>query len=152
MSIANDIAQAIASRLANISITNGYQTDLNHKVLRGRRRLNQPDLPCAVLIERDDKPSGQSGQRDPSAKIKQPYVIEGHAACDPDNPNDVGHQIIADLKRAIWSGGPLVYGAAQKVITVTYEGKSIAPREDGIVGVAAAIEISVEFVEQLANP
>lgn len=151
MSIANDIALAVSARLQTITVTNGYATDIGLKVMRGRKRLDPSQLPCAVLIERDDKPDKQSGQRDPSAKISQVYVLEGHAACDADNPNDMGHMIIADIKKAIFSS-KLTYGSGQQIYEVTYAGRTIAPREDGMAVVAAAVEISVDFVERLANP
>ncbi len=151
MSTANDIALAVSARLATISVANGYNTDIGLKSYRGRKRLDKTHMPCTVLIERDDQPTGQSLQKLPQVKVKQKYVLEGHAFCNADNPNDMGHKIIADLKKAIWSN-PFTYGADQRAITLMYEGKSIAPREDGIDVVAAAVEISVEFVEYLSNP
>lgn len=151
MSTANDIALAVSARLDNITIANGYQTDVGQNVFRGRRRLDPSHLPCVVLIEREDQPAGQSGQREPQVKVKQRFTMEGHADCDPDNPNDVGHKIVADMKKAIWSA-PFMYGADKKLITVNYEGRSIAPREEGLAVVSAAVEISVEFVETLGSP
>lgn len=150
MSIANDIALAVSARLAGITTANGYQTNIGLRVMRGRKRLEESHLPCAVIIERPDKPDRQSGQRDPSVKVTQNFVIEGHAVCDPDNPNDVGHQIVTDIKKAIWHE-KMTYGADKKLIAINYEGKTISPREDGITVVAAAVEISVEFVESLSN-
>lgn len=151
MSIANDVALAVFARVQNITIANGYATDVGLKVMRGRKRLDESHLPCIVLIERPDAPEKQNMQRDPLVKVNQKYVIEGHAACDPDNPNDVGHQIITDIKKAIWKE-KLTFGTDQKVYTVMYEGKTISPREDGIAVVSAAVEISVDFVECLSNP
>lgn len=151
MSIANDIAMAVFSRLENITVANGFATDIGLKVFRGRKRLDESHIPCAVIIERPDTPEKQSSQRDPVAKIGQKYVLEGHAACDPDNPNDMGHKIVADIKKAIWEE-KLTFGADQKVYAVMYEGKTISPREDGVAVVSAAVEISVEFVETLSNP
>ena len=151
MSIANDVAMAVFARLQNITVANGYATDIGLKAMRGRKRLDESHLPCAVIIERPDSPGKQNMQRDPLVQIGQKYVLEGHAACDPDNPNDVGHKIIADIKKAIWKD-KLTFGTDQKVYTVTYEGKTIAPREDGVAVVSAAVEISIEFVECLSNP
>lgn len=151
MSIANDIALAVSARLETITIANGFSTDIGLKVMRGRKRLDPSNLPCAVLIERDDKPEKQTGQRDPSVKVAQVYILEGHAACDPENPNDMGHLIIADIKKAIFSS-KLTYGNGQQIYEVIYAGRTIAPREDGMAVVAAAVEISVDFVERLANP
>jgi hypothetical protein len=148
MSVANDIAMSVADRIGGITKANGFATDIGLKVMRGRRRLDEKSLPCSVIVEREDKVlDNRPGQ----VKLAQPIIIEGHAACDADNPNDVGHQIIADIKKAVFAS-KLTYGTDQRVIIVNYVGRSIAPREDGVAVVSAAVEVSVEFVENLAAP
>ena len=153
MSIANDFAVEISNRMAAVSITNGFDTDIGLRVFRGRRRLDENQLPCAVLIERPDAATKQSLGK---VKVTRKYVLEGHAACEPDNPNDAGHKIISDLKRAIFTGNITIDGRltanGQKAFLLEYEGSSIAPREDGISVVSANIEVSIEFVEDLSNP
>lgn len=155
MSMANDLALAISAKLATITEANGYQTNIGFKVMRGRKRIDRAQLPCAVIVERDDKPEHKGGS---NAKIAQPYVIEGHTICDPENPNDTGHKIIADIKRAIFTDktfldDKLVFGPnGARAFTVTYRGRSIAPREDGIDVVSAAVEVEIEYVENLSNP
>lgn len=153
MSQANDIAEAIATRLATITVVNDYATDIGGKILRGRRRLDKTHLPCAVIIERDDEVKNEQviAGRTHQAKVAYKLILEGHAACDADNPNVVGHQIVADIKKAIFST-PITYGTKDAVLGIHYAGRSIAPREDGTDVVAAAVEVFIEFVETLANP
>lgn len=148
MSDANDIALAISARVQQISIASGYQSDIGLKTLRGRRRLDPSQIPCAVIIERDDQVEQQSLGK---AKITTRFIIEGHAKCDPDNPNDTGHTLIADIKRAVFTNPRLIYGS-NKAIALSYKGRSIAPREDGIDVVSAAVEVAVSFVEDISNP
>lgn len=148
MSDANNIALAISARVQQITITNGYNTDIGLRTLRGRRRLDPSSLPCAVIIERDDTVDQQSLNK---AKITTRFIIEGHTKCDPDNPNDQGHKVIEDIKRAIFFDSRVVYGTNQ-AIALQYKGRSIAPREDGIDVVSAAVEVSVSFVEDLSKP
>lgn len=153
ISLAHDFSLALARRVENISIANGSATDIGLKVLRGRRRLDPSQIPCAVIIERDDDPQAQSSGK---VKISQKYIIEGHATCDPDNPNDTGHQIIADIKKAVFTGDLTIDGRLtannQKAFAIKYLGRSIAPREDGLSVVAASVEISIEYVEELHKP
>lgn len=148
MSVANNIAVALTTRLAGITVANGYETDIGTRVLRGRRRLDKTHLPCIVLIEKDDQ---VLDTRVSQVKLAQPYVIEGHTACDPDNPNDAAHKIIADIKRMVFATR-LTYGNDQHLLPVKYVGRSIAVREDGIEVVSAAVEISVEYVDNLLTP
>lgn len=146
MSYAKDLAAAIAERLAEITTTNGFLTNIGATVYRGRRALAKDAPPCVVLVEGDDLVREQSGLH---VKLDQVYVLEGFTACDPDNPNDAAHDIIADLKRAIFAGdrtfNRLVRG-------LHYRGRTIGVRADGQAVVSANIEIAVEFAENLATP
>ena len=148
MSDANDIALAVSARIGVISKANGYGSDIGLRVMRGRRRINPEQLPCAVIIERDDQPEDQSLGK---VKVTTRFIIEGHDKCDPDNPNDRGHELIADIKRAVFHDMRLLYGQ-NRAIRLQYRGRSIAPREDGIDVVSAAVEVSVSFVEDLSKP
>lgn len=146
MSAASDIAVELTARLQAITIANGYQTDIGLRVYRGKLRLDESHMPCAVIVEDDDDSSSAQLAH---CKTTAPYLLEGHAACDPDNPNDVGHQIVADLKKAIF-GGDLTFN--KKAIACRYGGRSILPRTDGLALISAHIVIAVDFVENLANP
>lgn len=146
MSVASEISDLLAARLAQISIANGYQTDIGARVMLGRRRLDESHVPCAILVEGDD--TLKSEQRD-RVLLEVVYMLEGHSACDPDNPNVTAHKIVADLKKSIWSGDA-TFGS--RVKNLRYLGRQIQPREDGQATVAAGIEISLEFTEQLSAP
>lgn len=146
MSVASEISDLLAARLAQIMIANGYQTDIGAKVMLGRRRLDESHIPCAILVEGDDTP--KSEQRD-RVLLEVVYMLEGHAACDPDNPNVTAHKIVSDLKKAIWADSAI---SGPNVKNLRYLGRQIQPREDGQATVAAGIEISLEFAEQLSSP
>lgn len=150
MSAALAITTALAIRLAAIKVANGYSTDLGLRVFRGRRRIDPKQMPCVVIVEMPDEVKQQ--QRT-AARVTQKIVVEGHSQCDPDNPNDRGHEMIADIKRAVFEDAKLRYGDdAKQVVDLTYKGRFIAPREDGLDFVSSSVEINVEYVEDLANP
>lgn len=146
MSTASEIADLLAGRLSMISIDNGYQTDIGLRFFAGRRQLDESHVPCSVLVEGDDTPKGEQRGR---VLLEVSYLLEGHAACDPDHPNVVAHQIITDLKRAIFSGDDTFDG---RVAKLRYRGRQIQPREGGQATIAAGIEIALEFTELLADP
>lgn len=154
VSKAADIAGRIAERLGGITVAGGFQTDVGTTVLRGRRNISEEDVPCTLLVEGEDT---NSDQRMGKARIAQRYIMEGYSECDPDHPNDTGHAIVADFKRAIFTEaddpmlGPLGFPAGY-VSDVRYIGRSITPRDAGVSQVAAAVEIEVSYVEELANP
>lgn len=151
MSKAHEIALALQALLERVRPENGYETNVGRLVFRGRKALDEEEhLPCTVLAEGNDSVQGDTITK---AKIEQRYFLEAHDVCDPDNPNDKAHQIIADLKRAVFTSArdrstPLG-GVA---LAVRYRGRTIGAREDGGNTVFAGIEIAVEYVEDLTNP
>ena len=152
---ARDIALHLTDLLAGISKVNGYETDIGLRVFRGKRKIDDTQVPCAVIIEGEDKPGGSQGPA--SQQVTQSYVLGGYAECDPDHPNDTAHQIIADIKRAIFTcvnptraeqiSGTTTLGG--RVKSVAYVGRDIGPRTDGVPIVFAVVHIDVVFVEQL---
>lgn len=146
MSTASTLATAISNRLKEITIANGYATDIGLRSFRGRRSLTENHMPCSVLVEGDDMPTSQALK---GVVIRQTYAIEGHDACDANNPNDKAHLILGDIKRCIF-GGDTEFGGLVK--QVFYKGRNIQPREDGQAVVSASIVIEVQFVEDLTNP
>lgn len=153
---ARDVALHITDLLKGITKANGYETDigLTH-VFRGKRKIDDTHVPCAVIIEGEDKPGGTQGPA--SQQVTQSYVLGGYAECNPDHPNDTAHQIIADIKKAVFSivdpsrqeqiSGSTTFGG--RVKSVSYVGRDIGPRTDGVPIVFAVVHIDVLFVEQL---
>lgn len=145
---AAEVANELTSRLSQISVANGSNTDVGLKVLRGRRRIDDNQVPCVVLAEGPDQPSAGPG-RLPTVELAQTYILIAYHECEPDHPNDMGHLLLKDLKRAIFHDGVTLGG---KVVRVTYRGRDIGPRGDGVGIVCASVEIDVNFVEDLTNP
>lgn len=144
---ASDIALELASRLATITVANGFNTDIGLRVYRGRRDIAVESLPCTVLAELEDVVEDRSGRKGHLVKLSQVYAIEGHDLCDADHPNDKAHLVIKDLKRAVF-GAPFTL----QVAAVDYRGRTIGVRNPGLNAVPAAIRISVQFSEDLATP
>lgn len=146
---AADVSTEIIRRLRTIRIVNGYETEIGRDVLAGRRKIPGDDQPpCLIVLEGGDDVRDQPG-RIPLVLISQSYVLDGFDKCDPDNPNTKGHAIIRDIKRAIFKGDANLGGAVK---SVSYLGRDIGPRPDGVALVQARVTISVEFVEDLTSP
>ena len=145
---AQQVADGVAERIALISTANGYETDIGQRLFKGRRAVDESAVPCSVLIEGNDTPVDRPG-RLPAVSIKQRYVIAAYVACDPNNPNVAAHAAIRDIKRAMFNGDGNFGG---KVLKVTYQGRDIGPRADGVPVVFVTVEIDVDYVEDLTNP
>lgn len=145
---AEDIALEISTRMSTITVANGFETDIGLTVYRGKRKVEDDAAPCSVLIEGADTVEDRPGKL-PAVKVAQGYVLGAYLACDADNPNDAAHAAIRDLKKAMFSDGGNFGGKAH---VVSYRGRDIGPRTDGVAIVFALIEITVTYVEQLTNP
>lgn len=146
---AEDVSAELNTRCSTRTKALGAETDIGVRVLRGRRKLDDDMVPCTVIVEGLDTPKMGESSRRATSQTRQTYVLVGYHKCDPDHPNDVGHAIIRDLKRAVFGDGTTL---GERVRLVTYGGKDIGPRGDGVGIVSASIEVVVEFVEDLANP
>jgi hypothetical protein len=149
MSKASDIAAAISARIAQIAIANGYSTDIGTRVFRGRLTLDKEDLPAAILVEDEDRVKEQKRNLI-DVSLYQTYIVEGHDVCDPLQPNDKAHLILADIKRAIFGSNDKTLNGL--VLEIQYVGRSIGQRPDGTAIVAAAVTFQCHFTENLANP
>lgn len=145
---ASEVAAGVAARIAAITKANGYETDIGLRLFKGRRNVDESAVPCAVLIEGADSPTDRPGKL-PTASITQRFVIAAYVHCDANNPNDAAHEAIRDIKRAIFAGDGNFGG---KVLKVSYAGRDIGPRADGVPVVFVTVDIDVDYVEDLTNP
>jgi hypothetical protein len=148
---AEDIGAEIGTRLATRTVALGAETDLGAKVHLGRRHIDDTMIPCCVVVEGDDVPERTNVKT--AVHLQQRYVLFAYVPCDPSNPNTAAHAAIRDMKRAIFTtGGAPDNKLGGKVREVEYLGRDIGPRADGAAFVLAAVEIGVEYVENLATP
>lgn len=155
MSKANDIAAALAARLATIRTANGYATEAGQHVYRGAIGIAEEQAPFISIVEQEDQVEDQrikdrSAGADPiDADILLPFDIVAVGPCDPDNPSIAGHTLVADIKRAVF-GGDLTWGGL--ATHTRYIGRSIPPRTAGSTLVEVRVSIRIGCVENLANP
>lgn len=145
---ASEVSQALYQRLLTVTKANGSETEIGATVYRGRRNVDESTVPCCVLIEGPDTPTDRPG-RLPSVAITQRYVVAAYLPCDPNNPNDAAHAAIRDIKRAMFAGDGNLGGRA---LRISYRGRDIGPRADGLPIVFVSVDLDVEFVEDLTNP
>ena len=148
---AKELGIFIAARLAGITKTNGFRTDIGGRVYRGRRNIEARfATPALVLIEGEDRIVDSNPS---SAVIVQEFACSAYLQCDPDNPNDAAHDAIHDIKRALFTvvrpaNSANFEGAVKKV---EYKGKQIGARADGEAVVQAVVHFDVTFAETLTD-
>lgn len=149
---AEAIGHALRERILTLTVAQGAESDVGAAVYRGRRVVDDDQVPCACLIEGDDDVAEGDGPST-DVRVSQQYVVLGYVKCDPEHPNDAAHQALRDLKRAVFTtDGKPDRTLGRQVRRVRYRGRDIGPRADGAAFVVVALEVSVEYVENLAAP
>lgn len=140
----SDIELHLSSLLSQITIANGYETDIGAaRVYRGRQKIEDEQVPCAVIYTGEDRVGDQG--RD-EVQVAQDFVLGGYHACDPDQPNDIAHAIVRDIVKAVFKDG-INFG--RRVLKVQYMGKDIGPRVDSQPIVFAIVHITVLYSQEL---
>lgn len=147
MSKANDIAAVIATRLATIRTSNGYETDAGQTVYRGKRNLSAGN--CITLFEGEEDATRPRGEPYTANAIMH-FIAEGVVACDPENPDIAGHKLVADIQKAIFSTDHTLSGLLASPII--YTGRVIQPRADGSPLVSAQVRLDATYTITPANP
>lgn len=143
----SEVEQWLTERLQLITKANGYDTDIGlQHVFRGKRKVSDPDIPCAVILTGEDRAADTGSRGD--VLVDQDFVLGGYAECDPAHPNDTAYKIVRDIKRAIWPDDTL-WQISNRVLK--YRGKDIGPRADGAPVVFAVVHITVSFAERLSD-
>ena len=141
MSKASDLAELFTTRLQGVpGVT---------RVFRGKRNIDESELPCIVLFEGEDRVRSDTGSE--NAEVEQFYGAEWHGpVTDPDNPNDTAHAALAEIKKALFiRRDPM---RAKMFRSIHYKGRSIGTREEGSEFVSAVVLFSAVFAEDLTNP
>lgn len=147
---AEEISDEVYSRVSQILIANGFETDVGRLVFRGRRVIDDDLIPCAVVIEGAEDVEGQVQTQ---VNIEHEFLVHAYLPCEQDHPNTAAHKALRDLKRALFtSAGKGDWTWGRRVKAVHYRGKEFGPRADGAAFVLCVVAFAVEYVERLDAP
>ena len=142
------IISAIVSRLAAITIANGYNTDMGNSVFRVQHKLDPGDLPACVVWPRTEEADRNYGKQ----ICVMPVRIEGLAVCISYTPLDnfsvVSEKILGDMIRCI-CGGTLAQVTGGLADDVKYTGGGTDEYPDAgetTVGASAVFDIGYKYL------
>lgn len=95
------IQKRLTAVLEEITVANGYQFDLDGKVYRGRAIFGDADPIPMVSILENPIPDEQLPSPPGLNKGNYALVIQGFAPDDRDNPTDIAHVLMADVKKRL---------------------------------------------------
>lgn len=151
--VAQQVLGALAARLAQISVAGGYNTDAGLHVFRGRAFLDpSTEVPALTVVENDEQGT-DAEVTGTLVRETTAYQVQGLVRADRDNPLDAGHELLADIKRALFKApeGPefeqLIAGA-----TLAYTGRQVLSREEGQSFAEVSVSLEVTHSERYGNP
>lgn len=92
-SIRERIIAAIAAKLAEIQVANGYVTELGDNVYRGITNIPTANMPAIAIFPRVESSSREYGKQ----ACVMPVEIKGLQLMGTSNPSTLGEQMLADL-------------------------------------------------------
>ncbi len=138
--------KAVLARLALITTANGYTTNIGAHVLRARKKIDDTELPCAVVWSGDESGEHKYGE----LACKMTLKIEGIVAFGNDDPSVIGEKIMGDIKKNLldpaWTRSP------DYIDALHYTGGAVETPDDGQITVGAAVSFELTHTEKLGDP
>ncbi|MDT0635099.1 hypothetical protein [Spectribacter hydrogenoxidans] len=150
--VALQVLEAIRDRLKAIDGSGDFTFNVGERVYLGRLFLNPNDIPGISVLEDDDPFEVE----DNGTRYKETgtYRVQGVVAADDDNPLKAGHQLLADMKRALFlaPNGPEFEKLGDVPTSMTYTGRQVFQREDGQRHCEAHLFLTVAHFETWGDP
>lgn len=149
--------------LKEITILNGYATDLNGQVYRGRGVYgNETPLPALSILEApiplDQLPSAKDNQ---SLAGQWELIVQGWVTDDRANPTDPAHVLLADVKKRLaierkkvdWDEPEQGIFGLGRSVTALYIGAGVVrPPEEISAKAYFWLTITLDMAEDMAEP
>lgn len=154
------VMQALKARAERIRTANGFATEAGANVYLGREDLFAEDLPvpCITIIEGVVVSSDDKQPQRALYVVNQPISIVGLTESDPNNPLVAGHQLLADLLRAVFqvrdpASLPLRKDTLDGLVReLQFDSYEVVPRDDGGRVTCAVLTVRPVFSLNAAHP
>lgn len=148
MSIALDIVNAFRTRAAEITVANGYATNIGLAATIAERQYNQDEITTSGAVNVFD--SSDSNDDDEligdDIIVRLPVTVEGNIDIGTGNVVQIAHALVADIKTAVLLANDRTMNGL--VLDVRYIGREISyPKSD-----SAIVSVSVEFYVLYTEP
>ena len=144
--IKKQIIQDILTALANILVSNGFETNLGQNVLATRKQVDPDILPFVVIwpqIEEATAVHGRSNQ-------DFPLQIEGHAAFGAAEPWAVAEDMQGDIIKLMTSKSAKPTPLADSIVYT--EGGVDEYPEPGEIAIAVRVNFNIRYKTLAGNP
>jgi len=158
--MANTIRELIIldfiSRLATITVANGYNTGIGAAVIRARKKIDPDELPATVVWPGPERAEHQYGYLQCVMQIKVEGIVEFGAT----NPSVMAEQILGDIKKCILQPGNVIASpdtgwcrSPDYIDSISYTGGGVQDYPDeGQLHVGVYCEFDVGYTTKINDP
>ena len=157
------ILKALTDELSKISVSDGYNNDLEGHVFRGREHFSEDDpIPLVSVFEKVDADNyGATANGSGKAKTEIELRLQGFVEDDPYNPLDPAYRLLGDLQRCMTRaslnrnqmGERDILGMGGRVIDMHIGQGAAAPPNNEVSSFAFAfLPVKLVFVEDREKP
>lgn len=157
------VLKAMTEALKEISVANGYHTELNEQVYRGRVVFGENDpIPLVSILEvpipLDQIPAPVDSEFSSGG---WELMIQGFVDDDPENPTDPAHYFMADVKKRLAQERRKalamnkidgIFGLGNFVIGMRIGSGVVRPPDEISAKAYFWLTITLDMVEDLADP
>jgi hypothetical protein len=140
-----NIIDEIKTTLESILISGGYETDAGNSVFLDKSEISESTTFPAININ-ETSDNILSGENTVWPVLSLPIDIEAYAECLPSTANTNAHELIGDIKTAIFTHTPVNYSHHN------YISSEIGQRESGSGLVAVNVSITIVYKENINAP
>lgn len=158
-----EVHKRLTDALKQISIANGYATDLNEQVYRGRLVFGSETLLPALAILEVPIPLDQlpppSGS--PTFTGQWELMVQGWVEDDRENPTDPAHVLMADVKKVLaaerrkmdWDKPEDgIFGLGRNVTAMYIGAGVVRPPEEVSAKAYFWLTVTLDLVEDMEDP
>jgi len=157
------VQKALTEAFQQITVANGFRTDLGGSVYRGRTLFGDDDpLPMVSMLEEPIAPEANlSPDVGTSASGDYVLMVQGFVVDDKDNPTDPAHVLLADVKKRlvelklderlgdrVFRFGP----KANTVVSVSWDGGVVRPADEVSAVAYFWLRVTLDLAEDQLNP
>lgn len=141
----------LEARLGDIRTANGYHTEAGVRVYLGRMWLDEGEVPALTI-----RPGEDEGEVQVSGDLYQEtvsYEVHGICEADPAKPFEAGHQLAADVRRAIYRARTIDYEDLDgDALRVEPGGTIVNERGQGSAYCEVTVALRITHTEKLGEP
>lgn len=149
-SVAKQILTKLDTRLKTILVANGYNTNAGQRVYRGRKSFDWGDaalFPAISVFDPEERCESLHEERNDYLLV---FHVEAHGFASASNPADLAHDLIADIKKALFIYSDQTLGGL--VVSFEYKGREIQLPEDAGSVVSVRVVAEVKYPELYGDP